>query len=73
LTDVGIEQAEGAALLMKEKGFNFDLAYSSELIRAYKSAEVVLDVMNSTGSSAPMEPRKVWQLNERQYVYIVMK
>ncbi len=65
LTDLGIEQAEGAAHLMKEKGFDFDLVYSSELQRAHKSAEVVLETMNSNR----IEPTKAWELNERQYVY----
>ena len=61
-----IEQAEGAARLMKEKGFNFDLVYSSELKRAYQSAEVVLDILNDTSRSKSIEPMKVWELNERQ-------
>lgn len=65
LTDLGIEQAEGAARLMKERGYDFDLVYSSELQRAHKSAEVVLETMNSNR----IEPRKAWELNERQYVY----
>ena len=69
LTDHGIEQAEGAARLMKEKGFNFDLVYSSELKRAYQSAEVVLNILNDTARSKPIEPMKVGELNERQYVY----
>ena len=65
LTDLGIEQAEGAAHLMKEKGYDFDLVYSSELKRAYRTAEVVLDIMND---STQIEPTKGWELNERQYV-----
>lgn len=66
LTDLGIEQAQGAARLMQEKGFDFDLVYSSELKRAYNSAEAVLDIMNDSTSSNQIEPRKAWQLNERQ-------
>ena len=68
LTDLGIEQAEGAALLMKDRGFDFDLVYSSELKRAYKTAEVVLETMNYPVPSNQIEPTKVWKLNERQYV-----
>ena len=64
LTDVGIKQAEGAARLMKEKGFVFGSVYSSELKRAYETAEVVLKVMNER-----IEPTKLWELNERQYVW----
>jgi len=69
LTDLGIEQAEAAARLMKERCFNFDLVYSSELKRAYESAAIVLGILNDTAASASIEPTKVWELNERQYVY----
>ena len=69
LTDIGIEQAVGAAHLMKKKGLDFDLVYSSELQRAHKSAEVVLEIMNGSATSKQIEPTKVWELNERQYVY----
>lgn len=65
MTDLGIEQAEGAARLLKEKGYDFDLVYSSELKRAYRTAEVVLETMND---STQIEPTKGWELNERQYV-----
>ena len=71
LTDLGIEQAKGAGRVMKEKGFDFDLVYSSELKRAYESAEAVLEVLGDTTTSAttkPIEPTKTWELNERQYV-----
>ena len=64
LTDVGMRQAEGAARLMKEKGFVFGSVYSSELKRAYETAEVILKVMNER-----IEPTKLWELNERQYVW----
>lgn len=68
LTDLGVEQAEGAARLMKEKGYDFDLVYSSELKRAYRTAEVVLETMNDPVPSRQIEPTKGWELNERQYV-----
>lgn len=63
LTDRGISQAEGAAMVMKDRGLNFDLAFSSELQRAYVSAEVVLEAMGD--ESTPII--KAWQLNERHY------
>jgi len=67
LTDLGIEQARGAARSMKDNGFEFDLVYSSKLKRAYETAEAVIDVFNDTKTSKPMEPTKVWELNERHY------
>jgi 2,3-bisphosphoglycerate-dependent phosphoglycerate mutase len=63
LTDEGISQAKGAARVLKEKGFDFDLAYSSKLKRAYKTAETVMDEMSD--SAVPII--KAWQLNERHY------
>ena len=69
LTDLGIEQAKGAARVMKEKGFDFDLVYSSELKRAYETAEAVLEVLDDTTATKKIVPMKTWELNERQYVY----
>jgi 2,3-bisphosphoglycerate-dependent phosphoglycerate mutase len=70
LTDVGIEQAKDAARVMKEKGLDFDMVYSSELRRAYESAEAVLDVLSGTtmsNSRKPIKLVKAWELNERHY------
>lgn len=50
-------------MVMKDRGLNFDLAFSSELQRAYVSAEVVLEAMGD--ESTPII--KAWQLNERHY------
>jgi 2,3-bisphosphoglycerate-dependent phosphoglycerate mutase len=63
LTELGTEQAKGAARVMKEMGFDFDLAYSSKLSRAHRTAEVVLKEMGD--DETPI--RSAWQLNERHY------
>ncbi|MDD5433440.1 MAG: 2,3-bisphosphoglycerate-dependent phosphoglycerate mutase [Candidatus Pacebacteria bacterium] len=63
LTNEGIAQAKKAGLLLKEKGFVFDLAFTSVLKRAVETLEIVLEVM---GLSA-IEKEKAWQLNERHY------
>lgn len=63
LTELGVDQAKGAARVMKEKGFDFDLAFTSALSRAYRTAEVVLVEMGD--KETPVT--KAWQLNERHY------
>ncbi|KAG7353130.1 2,3-bisphosphoglycerate-independent phosphoglycerate mutase [Nitzschia inconspicua] len=63
LTDRGIEQAIGAARVMKEKGFVFDFVYTSALSRAYRTAEVIMEEMNDNEIAV----EKAWQLNERHY------
>lgn len=63
LTDLGLGQAKGAARVMKEKGMDFDMVYTSALSRAYRTGEVVLEEMGDT--ETPIQ--KAWQLNERHY------
>jgi hypothetical protein len=67
LTDLGIEQAKDAGRLMKEKDLDFDSIYSSELKRAYESAEAVMEILGDATTSIGIT--KTWKLNERQYVY----
>lgn len=63
LTDKGVEEAIEAGKLMKEKGFLFDMAYTSYLKRAVKTLNVVLDQMDLDW--IPVE--KNWRLNEKHY------
>jgi 2,3-bisphosphoglycerate-dependent phosphoglycerate mutase len=83
LTDLGIDQAVGAAKVMKEREIHFDLAFSSKLQRAYRSAQAVLQTMeedddasakNDDTTSTTMSTRttttpiiQAWELNERHY------
>jgi 2,3-bisphosphoglycerate-dependent phosphoglycerate mutase len=62
LSEEGIEQAKKAGKILKEKGFTFDLAYTSVLQRAYNTLDLILEEMNLT---LPIE--KSWRLNERHY------
>ncbi|MFA5169141.1 MAG: 2,3-diphosphoglycerate-dependent phosphoglycerate mutase [Candidatus Paceibacterota bacterium] len=62
LSEKGIEQAKKAGRALKEKGFSFDIAFTSLLERAYKTLDLVLKEMNL---SIPVE--KSWRLNERHY------
>lgn len=63
LTPAGIEEARKAGKLLKDKGFHFDLAYTSLLKRAIKTLDVVLDAMDE--DYIPV--RKTWRLNEKHY------
>ena len=63
LTEKGIEEAVKAGNLLKEKGFQFEKAYTSFLKRAVKTLNVVLDRMDLDW--IPVE--KTWRLNEKHY------
>ena len=63
LTDTGVAQATTAGKLMKEAGFEFDLAYTSVLLRAIKTLNIALEEMGQ--HYIPVE--RHWRLNERHY------
>ncbi len=63
LTDTGIAQAKGAGKLLKEEGYDFDIAYTSVLKRATRTLWHVLDEMDRTW--LPVDHS--WRLNERHY------
>ena len=63
LTEKGIADANQAGILLKEKGFHFDKAYTSFLKRAVKTLNCVLDQMDQDW--IPVE--KSWRLNEKHY------
>ncbi len=62
LTEAGEDGAREAGKLLKEKGFIFDVAFTSFLGRANKTLELVLKEMDI---NIPVE--KSWRLNERHY------
>ncbi len=62
LSEEGVSQAKKAGQLLKEKGFSFDMAFTSVLKRAYDTLDLVLKEMNL---AVPIE--KSWRLNERHY------
>jgi 2,3-bisphosphoglycerate-dependent phosphoglycerate mutase len=63
LTATGVAQARAAGRLLKEAGFEFDLAYTSVLKRAIWTLWHALDELDRTW--LPVLNR--WQLNERHY------
>ena len=63
LTAEGIREAYKAGDMLRERGINFDRAYTSYLKRAIKTLDCVLDRMNLDW--IPVE--KSWRLNEKHY------
>ena len=63
LTPLGVQQAKQAGSLLKEAGYEFDVAYTSVLKRAIWTLWHCLDSMDRTW--LPVQNR--WQLNERHY------
>lgn len=63
LTEVGRQQAQQAGNLLKEKGFTFDVAFSSVLKRAIRTLWTTLDAMDLM--YIPIHNN--WRLNERHY------
>ena len=63
LSDKGREEAKKAGQVLKEKGFTFDVAYTSVLKRAIRTLWSVLDEMDLMWIPVYRE----WRLNERHY------
>lgn len=63
LTDAGREQARQAGELLKEKGYEFDLAFSSVLKRAIRTLWITMDSMDTMHTPLGYS----WRLNERHY------
>jgi 2,3-bisphosphoglycerate-dependent phosphoglycerate mutase len=63
LTDVGRAEARTAGRLLRDAGYQFDVAYVSVLKRAIRTAWIVLDELDQMW--LPIEG--TWRLNERHY------
>ena len=63
LSEKGIEEAKAAGKILKEKGFSFDIAYTSVLKRALRTLWLALDEMDLLW----IPVIKSWRLNERHY------
>ena len=63
LSGRGIEEIREAGGLLKEKGFTFDVAFTSVLKRAIRTLWIILDEMDLMW----LPVNKSWQLNERHY------
>ena len=49
LTELGREEARSAGEKLKERGLKFDVAFTSVLMRAQKSNDIMLDELGQTG------------------------
>ena len=63
LSAKGVKEAQEAGMVLKEKGFTFDLAFTSVLKRAEDTLDYILKEMNLSN----IEIRHSWRLNERHY------
>lgn len=63
LSEKGIEEAKQAAVLLKDGGYTFDMAYTSVLKRAIRTLWIVLDGMDLMWIPVV----RTWRLNERHY------
>jgi 2,3-bisphosphoglycerate-dependent phosphoglycerate mutase len=63
LSERGLAEAEEAGRLLREGGYEFDVAYTSVLKRAIRTLCVALDALDELW--IPVE--KSWRLNERHY------
>ena len=63
LSEKGIEEAKKAAKVLKQKGYNFDVAYTSFLKRAIRTLWLIQDGMDLMW----IPVYNSWRLNERHY------
>lgn len=63
LSENGIKEAHEAGKILKENNFTFDIAFTSVLVRATRTLDIILDEMNL--KDIPVV--KSWKLNERHY------
>lgn len=63
LTPKGVEEAKNAGLLMKQEGFEFDIAYTSVLTRTVRTLWIALEQMDMVW----IPIINSWRLNERHY------
>ena len=63
LSKQGIKEAKEAGKVLKEKGFEFDVAYTSVLKRANDTLGYILEELGE--ENIPI--KKSWRLNERHY------
>ena len=63
LSEQGINEAKEAGKILKEKGFHFDLGFTSVLKRAENTLDYILEEMGEKN----IEIKRSWKLNERHY------
>ena len=63
LTDKGVSEAKESGKVLKNAGFQFDIAYTSVLKRSIRTLNFILDELDMQW----IPVQKKWRLNERHY------
>ncbi|WP_455365213.1 2,3-bisphosphoglycerate-dependent phosphoglycerate mutase [Kaarinaea lacus] len=63
LTQAGLDEARHAAHLLQQQGYRFDIAFSSRLLRAQQTLDLILDILGQS----KLPQFQDWRLNERHY------
>lgn len=63
LTPLGVEEATAGAKALKDYGMTFDIAFTSALVRAQRTCQIILDGIGQSG----LETIRDEALNERDY------
>lgn len=63
LTKKGVQEAKKSGKVLKKKGYDFDITFTSVLIRATKTLKIVMNEMRLN----KLPVKKSWRLNERHY------
>lgn len=63
LTALGVDEAKAAAAKLKARGISFDVAFTSDLLRAQKTCQLILDGLGQPA----LTTRRDVALNERDY------
>ena len=63
LTEAGIEEAHEAGRMLAARGLKFDLAFTSKLVRAQRTLDIILEELGQAG----LETIEDEALNERDY------
>jgi len=63
LTELGCQEAQTGGQILREKGFTFDIAYTSVLKRAIRTLNIIQEEMDLEWIPVV----RAWQLNERHY------
>jgi 2,3-bisphosphoglycerate-dependent phosphoglycerate mutase len=63
LSEKGVEEARRAGKLLKAEGYRFDVAFTSALLRAQETLDLILEELGQTGLPITRDQR----LNERDY------
>ncbi len=63
LSEKGVTEARAAGRLLKDKGYRFDIAFTSDLLRAQHTLDLMLEELGQVA----LATRKSQALNERDY------